>query len=94
MIFWYGNAMSGWGYGLMTVGMIVFWALVVVGIVVLVRSAGSPSQHTTVPPRSVPTPREILADRYARGEIDDEEYQRPRKILDADTPPPRGQMGA
>jgi putative membrane protein len=37
MMHWYGNGMDGWGYALMTVNMLLFWGLVVGGIVVLVR---------------------------------------------------------
>ena len=25
MMWWYGSGMSGWGYALMTLGMVVFW---------------------------------------------------------------------
>jgi putative membrane protein len=81
MMFWYGNGMSGWGYGLMTGGMIVFWVLVFGGIVALVRYAGSGSSQPTPTSHAGPTPQQVLADRYARGEIDDEEYQRRLKIL-------------
>jgi putative membrane protein len=31
MMWWYGSGMSGWGYAVMTLGMVVFWALVIVG---------------------------------------------------------------
>jgi putative membrane protein len=49
-MYWYGDNMSGWGWGLMAVGTITFWALVIVGIVLLVRYVGRsgelPSIHT------------------------------------------------
>ncbi|MGQ4617404.1 SHOCT domain-containing protein [Nocardia sp. R7R-8] len=87
MVMWYGNGMSGWGYSLMFIGMVIFWALVVAGIVALVRYAANSSATTTgAPPQRGPTPHQILADRYARGEIDDEEYTRRRKTLDTGTP--------
>ena len=37
MMFWYGDGMSGWGLGLMAAGVVVWWALVVLGVVGLVR---------------------------------------------------------
>ncbi|WP_157172078.1 SHOCT domain-containing protein [Nocardia higoensis] len=39
------------------------------------------------PPRSGPTAREVLADRFARGDIDDEEYLRRLRTLDTGPPP-------
>lgn len=74
MMFWYGDGMSGWGYVLMTVGMVAFWALVIVGIVMLVRAA---APRSTPPPSGyAPTPEEVVAMRFARGEIDEDEYRR------------------
>lgn len=71
MMFWYGDGMSGWGYALMTVSMVVFWALVIGGIVVLIRYAGV-SQRPSNNPIGRPNPEQVLAERFARGEIDDD----------------------
>lgn len=74
MMFWYGNGMSGWGYALMTVSMVLFWGLVIFGVVALIRYLARASQRpqdTTAPP---PTPEQLLAERFARGEIDEQEY--------------------
>ncbi len=61
----------------MIIGMVIFWALVVAGIVALVRYAGNTSPTPSgTPPQQGPTRRQILADRYARGEIDEEECTR------------------
>jgi putative membrane protein len=70
MMFWYDHGMSGWGYGLMTAGTILFWALLIVGVILLVRYV-TREQRT---PRAS-TPEQILAERYARGEIDETEYR-------------------
>jgi putative membrane protein len=41
MMWWYGPGMNGWGYGLMTLSMVLFWALVIFGVVALpATSAG------------------------------------------------------
>ena len=64
-----GYAMSGWGWLLMTLGMLGFWALVAVVAVALLRHPGQPDQQ---PP---PGAQEILAQRLARGELDPEEYR-------------------
>jgi putative membrane protein len=83
MMFWYGHDMGGWGYALMTIGMVVFWVLVIVGFVVLIRSMTTNPTVGNVPPQAGATPQQILADRYARGEIDDEEYTRRLKVLNS-----------
>jgi putative membrane protein len=83
MMWWYGPGMNGWGYGLMTVSMLLFWALIVFGIVALIRYIGRAGQVT--PAR--PTPRQFLDERYARGEIDEEEYRRRLDVMATDTRP-------
>ncbi|MFD8495802.1 SHOCT domain-containing protein [Amycolatopsis sp. NPDC059657] len=75
MMFWYGNGMSGWGYVLMTVGMVLFWGLVIFGVVALVRYLARSSQRPEGLGAPRPTPEQVLAERFARGEIDEQEYR-------------------
>ena len=79
-MYWWGDHMTGWGYALMAFSSVAFWALLVLGIVVLVRAGrnprGSGAEHG---PR--PGPEQLLAERYARGEIDDDEYRRRLAVL-------------
>ncbi len=77
---YYGDHMSGWGWALAGVGMVVFWGLVITGIVLLVRYAGQSSQQPDQPPTR-PTPEQLLAERFARGEIDETEYQNRLAVL-------------
>jgi putative membrane protein len=78
----YGNGMSGWGMLLMTVSNLLFWALVIAGVVALVRYVRPDRpDDRSAPPAS--TPDQVLAERYARGEIDDEEYTRRLQVLAA-----------
>jgi putative membrane protein len=58
--------------------MIVWLAILVAVIVLLVRWLGGGSFGVGSPPR---TPREILDERFAKGEIDHEEYDKRRKTL-------------
>jgi putative membrane protein len=82
MMNWTGNGMNGWGYAFMTISMLLFWALVITAIVLLVGRMGGPQTPNTQSKQPKPTtPEEILAERFARGEIDDEEYHRRRAIL-------------
>ena len=70
MMWWYGNGMGGAGYLLMTVGNVLLWALLVLGVVALLRHGRSAAAT-----RSRPTAQELLAERFARGEITDQEYR-------------------
>jgi putative membrane protein len=73
MMWWYGPGMGGWGMALMSVGMILFWALIILALLAVVRylqSAGDRSREVRA------TPEELLAERFARGEIDEQEYRR------------------
>jgi putative membrane protein len=65
--------------------MILFWVLVILGIVALIRwlmreSQADRDQNGRAPPRDK-TPLEIVQERYARGEIDREEYEQKKRDL-------------
>jgi putative membrane protein len=68
------------GGGLMGFGMILLWLVPVVLLVWLfARIAAGGRRDTDAPSRS---PRQILDERYARGEIDRDEYQARRADLE------------
>lgn len=72
MMGWYvGDHMSGWGWVGMTLSTVLFVGLLVLGGLLLVRVARQPER-----PLTPPTPEQLLAERYARGDIDEEEYRR------------------
>lgn len=78
--------MGGWGgYGANgSFGMII-WVIILIGIVALVvwlvRSLASPAAHYLPPRRS--TGLDLLEERYARGEMNREEYlQKKRDITE------------
>jgi putative membrane protein len=80
MMMWYGSN-GGWGgWLLMTIAMVLFWALIITAVVLIVRYLVS-QQPTGTSAGSARTPEEVLAERYARGEIDDNEYQRRLALL-------------
>lgn len=77
MMFWYGNSgWPWWGGTLMWIGMVAFWALLIWAVYALVT--GITRQDRGRQPGDA---RQILDERLARGEIDDEEYRRLRDIL-------------
>jgi putative membrane protein len=68
---------SGWGFGL--IGMVLWWVLIVLGIVLLAKwlfsgglGAGRASGDRAL---------EILKERYARGEIDKQEFEEKKRDL-------------
>ena len=71
--------MGGFGWGwFMPVLMILFWGLVVWGIVALVRGASSGNTASSGQAESAV---EVLKKRYARGEINKEEFEEKKKDL-------------
>ncbi len=80
MMFWYGEHWAWWQGGLMWIGMLVFWGLLIWGAYALVtnltRKPGPPDSGGA---------RQILDQRLARGEISPEEYQRLRDLIGSGT---------
>lgn len=79
MMVWYGHSMTSWGWFVMSLSTLLFWALVVGVGVLLFRTLTRPvlpGHGTWQKTLQGSDPERILAERYARGEIDDEEYHR------------------
>ncbi|WP_206281917.1 SHOCT domain-containing protein [Streptomyces amritsarensis] len=74
MMFWHVHDVSGWGWFAMSAGMVLFWGLIITGAVVLFRALDRPHEDMHTP--AAPTPEHILAQRLARGEVDEDEYKR------------------
>jgi putative membrane protein len=73
---WGWNGWSWWVWLAMSLSMVAFWGLIIWGIVALFRGSG-----WSWPRHDGPDPEQILAERFARGEIDDEEYRRRLEVL-------------
>ncbi len=74
-MFWYDRDMSWWSYAGMGIGMVLFWALLIVGIIALIRFTVGDREDRRVSPPQAPSPQQVLADRFARGEISETEYR-------------------
>lgn len=78
---------GGWGVGgwlAMSLMMVVVWGLPIALVVWAVRSSyHSDRPSVTTPPR--PDAEQVLAERYARGEIDEGEFAHRREVLRTDS---------
>jgi len=88
MMYWGDHGMNAWGYTLMSVNAVLFWLLLIVGIALLVRYLGQQHPRT---PRDTPhleAAEHILAERFARGELDEDEYRRRLAVVRGEGGPP------
>lgn len=75
-----GYGWGGMGFGFF--GMFLFWGLLIVGVVALVRWSAAAGQGGA-PAKTEKSAQDILAERYARGEIDRAEFEEKRRDLSA-----------
>ncbi|MCX5336671.1 SHOCT domain-containing protein [Streptomyces sp. NBC_00140] len=78
-MYWNGHDMNGWGWFAMSIGTILLWAALITVAVLLFRTLS----RTPEPTHPVSAER-LLAERFARGEIDEEEYRRRMSVMRAD----------
>lgn len=84
MMGWYHDG-AGWGgWVFMMVAMVAFWGLVALALIVIFRG----TQRSDTSKSAHRDPQQILDERFARGEINDDEYQARRSVL-RDTGDPR-----
>jgi putative membrane protein len=84
---WWDGHMSGGWWIVMMIGMILFWAFVVVAVVWLIRSGPELfGSRTGEREQTRPDALEILERRLAQGEISVEEYRERRSVLDERQP--------
>ena len=74
----WGNMMGGWGgFGILGwLSMLIFWVLLILGVVALIRYLARSGQSS-----EDKTPLDILKERYAKGDIDKKEFEEKKKDL-------------
>ena len=69
-MWWFPTPMGSWDYVAMVINMVLFWGLIILGLIGLSRYLASRDRSTT----SRDAPEHLLAERFAHGEIDEQEY--------------------
>jgi putative membrane protein len=86
-MFWYHGGTNGWGWLVMSVGTLLFWAVLVAAGVLFFRALNrGPGDLRHSGARN--TPEQLLAERFARGEIDEDEYRRRLSVLRGESQKP------
>lgn len=92
MMFWYGSHLLFWQAALMSLGMIIFWGLLIWGLYVLITGS---SRHSAIHHQgSGGDARQILDQRLARGEIDLDQYHRLNEAIGNNRPKSQTDVGA
>lgn len=76
-----------WGAGgwiVMAVGMALFWGLLILGVIWLVRTFSAPAGHHLA--HTGPSALELLDRSLAEGKLDIDEYEKRRRILGGSPP--------
>jgi putative membrane protein len=75
--------MGGWGMGWFgMIIMIVFWILVITGLILLIKWLVQTTKGEKADVRGNSTAIDILKERYARGEINKEEFEKIKRDLE------------
>jgi len=80
--YWHYGGDWGWGHMIFgSVMMLLFWGVIIVGIVIVVRwiAGGVSRESGSSPPRR--RALDILEERFAKGEIDKEEFEERKRLL-------------
>jgi len=70
---------AGWGMGFGGIFMILFWVVIIVAVVMLVKWLAGGSSRIDLPREK--SALDILKERYARGEIGKDEFEQKKRDL-------------
>lgn len=80
-MYWYGHDMGWWGNVEVASLMAGFWVLVIGSLAALAKYLFAPGSAKGRPMREPCSPAQVLAVRFARGEIDESEYRERVAVL-------------
>jgi putative membrane protein len=76
---YYGPGIGGWGMTFMIIGNLLFWGLLIFVAVLVARYVRQGNSFASPP--AEPSPQQIAAQRFASGEITEEEYLHLLQVL-------------
>ena len=77
-----GHGMMNWGWwGMGWIFMIIFWGLIIVGLIFLIKWLAGLSRPRVSYDKGRDSALEILRERYAKGEINKEEFEQKKRDL-------------
>jgi putative membrane protein len=88
MMYGHDSGMSGWGYVLMTTAVLLVAGLVAAGMLLLIRSGAATRRSAADPVRQTEAER-ILEQRFAAGEVDQDEFRSRMDVLRSTVKPRR-----
>jgi putative membrane protein len=74
MMHGWSGAMSGWGWTWVSVGLLALAAVAVTAVAYVAHALRAGSRTAVLEPSRQPSAEEVLADRFARGEIGEDDY--------------------
>lgn len=77
MMGWNGGMMGGWGFGFGWLLQLLFFIVVIYLVVILIKKLNGTSNSEKRDDHS----EEILKERFAKGEITEEEYKKMKEVL-------------
>jgi len=83
MMGWYDGNFGWAGWLVMTLLMLAFWALLIFGGLAVFRSMRRDDQPDRSQPDGPSDAQRLLDERFARGELDEDDYTRRRELLSA-----------
>ena len=78
---WHDGDWGAWDWAAMSVMMLLFWGGLIALVVWLARGSAGRNLRGVEASSPPATPDELLAQRFARGEIDADEFTRHRQVL-------------
>jgi putative membrane protein len=77
-MWWTEHGMHGWGAVLMTVGVVLFWGMIITALIAVIRRPRRSEQPVA---EKLSGPEDLLAERFARGDIDEGECRQRLDVL-------------
>ena len=81
IMYWFDHGMGGWGYAGMGMGMVLLFVVLLLAVALVVKSLTGDQRSSPVPRFERLSAEEILANRFAAGEISETDYRDQLAVL-------------